>query len=374
VHLHLRHASTRRGIGGAAARVAARVHRGDRCSRWFARLDPTRVDRRATGLGLCPNVGAASCDRRRRAAGHISSGSDCRRGTGLRVASHVVASGSDRHRSTTGLRRVAWLPRRQDVAVARRNDARSRRATTTIGTGRRTSACRSTRIGVGTLARSPVVGRVAVRVVAVMADTTPVPTAAVVAVAPAIGDPGIVVVPNPDQRRGRAVVVGPRVPIGIPEHERALDIVVPATGPIDAWERLDRFRVRVYVGDDHDLVAARQRLVADRLGRIVGGRWRVILVLHVDVGVRDVRCRQVAGLVARLLVVDRPRRSVGRRGGGLRIFRAASEREQTEQGTRDQDDSRRRHALSVPRARSRYNPADPAPGTGSRPPSAPRLG
>lgn len=211
--------------------------------------------------------------------------------------------------------------------------------------------------------------------VAVVTDATPIPTASVVTDAPAIGDPWIVVVPDPDQRRGRAVVVGPRVPVGIPEHERALDIVVPASGPVDAWERLDRLGIRVHVGDNHDLIAGRQRLVADRLGRIVAGRWRVVLVLHVDVGVRDVRRRQVASLIARLLVVSRPWRRVGRRiGSGSRVLRAAPERNQSEQGTGDQDDSRRRHALSVPRTRPRYNPADPAPGTGSTPPSGHALG
>jgi hypothetical protein len=383
VHLHLRHASTRR--RSAAAARAAGAHRGDGCPRWLARLDPTCVDRRATGLGLRASFGAGSCDRRRgasgrrgaagRGRGHVGSGSDRRRGTWLRVASHVVASGSDRHRSTTGLvGRIAWLRGRSDVAVACRDDARSR-STTTIGARRWTSTGRPTWVGVWSVARPPVMRRMTICMPPVMTDAAPIPTAPVVADAPAIGDPWIVVVPDPDQRRGRAVVVGPRIPVRIPEHERALDIVVPTAGPVDAWERLDRLGVRVHVRDDHDLIAARQRLVADGLGRIVAGRRCVVLVLHVDVGVRDVRRRQVAGLIVWLLVVGRPRRGVRRRvGGGSRVLRAASERNQSEQGTGDQDDSRRRHVLSVPRTRPRYNPADPAPRTGSRPPSRGTLG
>jgi hypothetical protein len=368
VHLHLRHASAWRWRAGAGARVA-RTHRRDRCPRRLARLDAARVDRRATRLGLRPNVAATGRNRRRGAArratrrrcGHIGSSSDRRRSAGLRVAGHVVASRSDRDRCTTGfVRGVARRRGSGDIAIACRDDARSR-ATATIGLRRRTAAGRSTRVGVRTVARTPSIRRPTVGVIAVVADATPIPTGPVVADAPAIGDPRIVIVPDHDQRCGRSVVVAPRVPVRIPEHERALDVVVPAPGPVDAWERLDRLGVRVHVGDDRDLVAARQRLVADRLGRIAAGRRRVVLVLHVDIAVGHVRRRQVACLVRGLLVVrGAGRRSVSRRGAGSRVVpRAARERNHSEQGTGDQNESRCRHRLSVPRTRTRYNPADP---------------
>jgi hypothetical protein len=229
VHLHLRHASAWR--RRAAAARAARAHRGDGRTRGLGWFDAARVDRRAAGLGLRPNLGAASCDRRRRAArglwtarrrrGHVGPDSDRRRGAGLRIAGHVVATGSDRHGGATRLvRRIAWLRGRSDVAVARRDHARRRSTTTTtIGTSRRTSARRPAWVGVRTTARSPVIRRVAVRVVAVIADATPVPTTAVIADAPTKGDPRIVVIPHADQRRRRSEVVHPRVPRGIPEHE-----------------------------------------------------------------------------------------------------------------------------------------------------------
>ncbi len=340
VHLHLRHACSRR------------AHRGDGCTRGLARLDAARVDRRAAGLGLRPNL-VVGCDARRTATrlgaaglgatglstaglgrGHL--GPRGRRSRGhLGVASHV-------RRRAARLLVAAGQRRRLDVAIACRDDRRSpTTATTTTGIrlGRRTSTSGPAGICVGSVARAPVMRRSTVGVVAVMTDAAPVPTSPVVTDAPAIGDPRIVVVPHVDERHGRPVVVRPRVPVGIPEHERAVDIVVPAPGPVDAWEGLDRLGVRVHVGDDDDLLATRQRLVSDGLDRIGPRRRTVILILHVDVRVLDVRLGQVADLVGRLLV-GRGRWGVGRRlGGPLVRARATRERNQGKQSNADQTDA-----------------------------------
>ncbi len=102
-----------------------------------------------------------------------------------------------------------------------------------------------------------------VRVVAVHADATPVPTGSVVPAAPVVGRVRVVAVPACDQRSRRTPVVGPHAQIVAVVHEVAVDVVVPAAGPEHLGIGLDRLLVRVHVGHHGDLAAVGEGLVAD---------------------------------------------------------------------------------------------------------------
>jgi hypothetical protein len=334
-HHVVRHASARR-IGV----LPARLSRGDRCSRRLARFDATSGGRTA---GVDVRAHRVRLDR-------------C--ATGLRRRLDVAASGRDRrlHRRATGLRTTT----RADVTRTRSFDARGPATTTVVGWHRGPATRGSTRIAVGAVARSPVIRRPTVGMVAVVPDATPIPTSPVVPNAPRVRDPGIVVVPAHDQRRGRAPVVRPHAPIRIPKDERAVDVVVPAPGPVDAWEGLDRLGVGVHVGDDHDLLAARHRLVADHLHRLLLEGIREVLVLHVDVGVGVVGRWRVTDLIGLLLIRARRRWGIDRRRRLLPGLGAPTQRNEREENAGDEKRSPLHHLPSVPRAPTRYNPDDPS--------------
>jgi hypothetical protein len=396
VDLHLRDPSPGR-AGDLGRGPGGRRNRGPRR---LARLDPLRGDRGAAG------VDARACDRRgpprprRRDIGPSAAyarGRACprRRDIGPSAA-HARGRSRPRRRDVgapAGDRRVRtrWLGRRLDIRAARdRSPARLRAAgrpdvtracrvdargppagPTPIGRGRGPAPRGPARIGVGTSAGPPVARRAPVGVIAVVPDATPVPAVPVVPDPPRVRDPWVVVVPDHDQRRRRAPVVAPVTPIGVPEHERAVDVVVPASGPIHPRVGLDRLGVGVNVVDDHDLLTGRHRLVADHLRRLLlreGVGEGLVLDVHVGVGVvggwQRARLVLLAGLVGLLVVarlVGMP--CVGRRlGGGLLLPLAPGQRHEREEDARYQGRSLYRHVLSVPRAHGRYNPGDtPAP-------------
>jgi hypothetical protein len=356
VDLNLRHASARR-----ASDLRGRRTSRYRSARRLAGLDALAGgDRGATRLR--GDVGARGADPRLRLGaarlrGDVGAcGTDGRlRARRLRWRPHVRAGG---HRCAGG--RLA-CGRRSDIAGPGGADTRGPTAALTVGALRRTASRRPTMITMRAPARAPVGRRPAVGVVAVVADPAPVPTGPVVTDPPGVGDPRVVVIPHDHQRRRRTPVVAPHAPVGVPEDERAVHVVVPAPGPVDPREGLDRLGVGVHVGHDHDLFAARHRLVADHLRRLLLEGVGEVLVLHVDVAVGVVGRRRVTGLVD-LLLIGRARAVRGGRRRRLLLrlrLRAAGQRDERNEDAGDEGRSRYRHDSSVPCTKLRNNPGDP---------------
>jgi len=126
--------------------------------------------------------------------------------------------------------------------------------------------------------------RQAVGVVAVDADAAPVPARPVVPGAPVVGRVRVVAVPAGHQRSGRAPVVDPVAQLGAVVDEIAVDVVVPAARPPDLGIGLDGLGIGVHVGDDRDLGAVGEGLVADHA--LVAGLLHDVLDVDLVVGAR----------------------------------------------------------------------------------------
>lgn len=219
-------------------------------------------------IWACRTIGARGCPRRRGAC-RITRGA--LRSTGAARGAAAVGArtlgGSCASRAIDDLRLVAL----GTAGVRRSADVRR--------LGRPTRRCAAARrlAGFATVIGPVIVvmvmigdDRQSVRVIAVVTDAAPVPTGSVEADAPRVRCPRVVVVPTHDQRTGRTPVVRPTAVHIAVEDEVAVDVVVPATAPVHARERVECLGIRVHVRDDLDARAVGHRVVADDLSRRCG--------------------------------------------------------------------------------------------------------